>query len=360
MTDPYGRYPYRPAAPEPYPPAEVEYEVVYPPLSSIPGSTSASPDPWGAGSPAPSPAAAASGPTGDRPRPVTAAAVLALVEAGLLALGTVVAVVLVGSGDGGGAGAVSALAAVAASALAGLLAVGGLALLRRTGRRLVTATTYAELGLLGALTLWAVVGLAGDGSGLAAVGVLLGGVAVAALPVVRLVLLARPPVPAWLAAAPPAGAPVWSPVSGRWVPARGPGLPGGVLAAVAAPAAVLAVVAAVVVGTSGTGAGGLPVADPYAPGVEGGDGYSGYSSWGNRYYQDGEALPAPPESSHLYDAQYDAEARDCAEGDMTSCDELYWATPVDDFYEWFGSSCAGRVDHELSGGCVDLLGPDAD
>lgn len=358
MTDPYGRYVHRPAAPEPYPPAEVEYEVVYPPLSTIPGSSSAPPDPWGAGPAVPSPAPASV--PGARPAAVTAAAVLAFVEAGLLALGTVLALVLVAAGDGDGAGAGAALAAVAASAVAGFLAVGGLALLRRTGRRLLTATTVAELVLLGGLTLWAVVGLAGNGSGAAAVGVLLGGVAVAALPVVRLVLLARPPAPAWLAAAPPAGAPVWSPVSGRWVPARGPGLPGGVLAAVASPAAVLAVVAAVVIGASGTGSGTLPVADPYAPGVEGGDGWVGDSSWGNRYYQDGEALPAPPESSHLYDAQYDAEARDCAEGDMTSCDDLYWATPVDDFYEWFGSSCAGRVDHELSGGCVDLLGPDAD
>lgn len=358
MTDPYGRYPYRPAAPEPYPPGEVEYEVVYPPLSSIPGSAaapaSAAPGSWGAAVPT------SAAPAGGRPPAVTAAAVLAFVEAGLLVLGTVVALVLVASGDGVGAATAAALATVAASAVAALLAIGGLALLRRTGRRLLTATTGAELALLGGLTLWAVVGLAGAGSGLAAVGVLLGGTALAALPVVRLVLLARPPAPAWLASAPPAGAPVWSPVSGRWVPARGPGLAGGVLAAVVAPAAVLAVVGAVVVGTSGTGPGTLPIADPYAPGAGGSGGYSGYSSWGDRYYRDGEALPAPPESSHLYDAEFDAEARDCSEGDMTSCDELYWATPVDDFYEWFGSSCAGRVDHELAGGCVDLLGPDAD
>ena len=45
---------------------------------------------------------------------------------------------------------------------------------------------------------------------------------------------------------------------------------------------------------------------------------------------------------------------------MNSCDELYWNTPVEDFYEWFGSSCAGRVDHEVTGGCVELLGPVAD
>ncbi|WP_409331745.1 hypothetical protein [Trujillonella humicola] len=358
MTDPYGRYPDRPAAPEPYPPAEVEYEVVYPPLSQIPGSAPPWPDPYGGGYGVPAPAAPA--PAGGRPQPVTAAAVLAFVEAGLLALGTVIALLLVAGGDGVGAATASALAAVAASALAALLVIGGLALLRRSGRRLVTATTGAELALLGALTLWAVAGLAGAGSGIAAAGVLLAGVAVAALPVVRLVLLARPPAPEWLATAPPPGAPVWSPVSGRWVPARGPGLPGGVLAAVVAPAAVLAVVAAVVVGTSGTGSAGLPLADPYAPGARGGDGYSGYSSWGGRYYSGGEALPAPPRSSHLYDAQYDADARDCSAGDMTSCDSLYWSTPVGDFYEWFGSSCAGRIDHELSGGCVDLLGPDAD
>ena len=67
-------------------------------------------------------------------------------------------------------------------------------------------------------------------------------------------------------------------------------------------------------------------------------------------------MPPPPDSSHLYDAEFDAAAADCSDGDMSACDDLYWQTPVDDFYEWFGSSCAGRVDHELSGGCVDELG----
>ncbi|MGY1742171.1 MULTISPECIES: hypothetical protein [unclassified Blastococcus] len=350
MTDPYD--PYRAAPPEP---GEVEYEVVYPPLGQPFGTAWA---PYGHAAPPPAPAA----PVPARPGAVTASAVLALVEGGLLALFAVVWVAVIGGGDGVDGVAAPLLSVLATTAVAALLLVGGLALLRRTGLRLVRIATGVELGLLAVLALWAAVGLAADGSGPGAVGVLFAGMAVAAMPVVRLVLLTRPPAAAWFAdAGTAAAAPVWSPVSARWVTPRGPGLPGGLLAAVAVPAALLALVAAVVVGTSGTGSGRSPfAADPYAPGASGSGTYLGQSPWGERYYQDGEALPAPPEGSHLYDRRFDADARDCADGDMGSCDALYWSTPVDDFYEWFGSSCAGRIDRELSGGCVGRLGPSAD
>jgi hypothetical protein len=45
---------------------------------------------------------------------------------------------------------------------------------------------------------------------------------------------------------------------------------------------------------------------------------------------------------------------------MGACDDLFWETPVDGFYEWFGASCAGRVDHEVSGSCAASLGPTVD
>jgi hypothetical protein len=336
MTDPTG--PHRPAPPAPLPPSpqyapayEVEYVVVSPPLVPVPGT------------PAPrydgAPTAGAPAPTG-RPRAGTAAAVLAFVEAGLLVLGTLLAAVLVAAGDGGAAGTPAVLAAVAACAVAALGTLGALGLLRGTGRLLLTATTWAGLALVAALTAWGVTHLAADGSGATAAGALLAGVAVLALPVVRLVLLARPEVRAWAPAA-------LGPASARTSPGR--------LAAVTGPAGVIAVVAALVIGTAGTTTGDLPVGDPYAAGTVGSGSYSGSSDWG-RYYRGGAALPAPPPGSRLFDTAYDDDARDCADGDMDSCDELYWNTPVGAFYEWFGSSCAGRVDHELSGGCVDELG----
>ncbi|SEP22593.1 hypothetical protein [Trujillonella endophytica] len=355
MTDPYG--PYRPA---PFGPDDVEYEVVSPPLPTLVRGEDGG---YGYGYPgfAPAPAPAAPAPADGRPAPGTAAAALALTEGGLLASGALGWVVVLGTADDVDAGTGTVLAVLALTAVAALLVIGGLGLLRGAAPRWLTAATWAELGLLAVLTLAAVAALAADRSGGGAVGVLLAGLALAAAPAVRLVLLARLPVRAWLdAAAPPATAPVWSPVRGRWVPPRRAGAPPGVLAAVAVPAAALAVVALVVVPLRGTGDGVPFLLDPYAAGAGGSGTYAGDSPWGERYYRDGRALPAPPASSHLYDAEFDAQARDCAEGDMNSCDELYWNTPVDDFYEWFGASCAGRVDHEVPGGCVDLLGPQAD
>jgi hypothetical protein len=336
MTDPTG--PYRPAPPAPYPPPQypapqysapqyfpaddVEYVVVSPPLVPLPVPRAFD------GPPAVFPA------TG-RPRSATAAAVLAFAEAGLLALGTVLAAVLVAAGDGGAARSPAVLSTVAACAVAALSTLGALGLLRGTGHRLLTATGWAGLALVISLTAWAVAQLAADGSGGAAAGAVLAGLAAGALPVVRLVLLARAEVRAW------------APAAAGTSPGR--------LVAVGGPAAALAVVAALVIGTSGSSVADLLTGDPYAAGTSGGEGYSGSSDWG-RYYRGGAALPAPPPGSRLFDAAYDDDARDCAEGDMNSCDELYWNTPVGAFYEWFGSSCAGRVDHELSGGCVDELG----
>jgi Short C-terminal domain len=95
-------------------------------------------------------------------------------------------------------------------------------------------------------------------------------------------------------------------------------------------------------------------------GSSGGDGsagtWAGSSSWGFAFYRAGDVLVPPSSGDALYDSRFAALADACAYGGLGSCDELYQATDVGSFYEWYGSSCAGRLDHEAQGSCAALLG----
>jgi hypothetical protein len=82
--------------------------------------------------------------------------------------------------------------------------------------------------------------------------------------------------------------------------------------------------------------------------------------WGFAFYRAGEILDPPSADSVLYDADYASLADYCASGYLDYCDELYSATPVGDFYEWFGATCAGRLNYESDGGCVATLGSGGD
>ncbi len=55
------------------------------------------------------------------------------------------------------------------------------------------------------------------------------------------------------------------------------------------------------------------------------------------------------------DALWDA----CDEGDMASCDDLYWSTGVGTEYEAFGETCGNRVTEPVYGACVVALGENA-
>ncbi len=54
------------------------------------------------------------------------------------------------------------------------------------------------------------------------------------------------------------------------------------------------------------------------------------------------------------DAELDALYDDCQGGDLVACDDLYYASPIDSDYEFFGATCGGRSD-EISGFCADPL-----
>ncbi|HEX5615868.1 MAG TPA: DUF4190 domain-containing protein [Acidimicrobiia bacterium] len=51
------------------------------------------------------------------------------------------------------------------------------------------------------------------------------------------------------------------------------------------------------------------------------------------------------------DAYLDGLWDDCADGDMSDCDTLYFESPVDSAYERFGATCGGRSSAELDGRC---------
>lgn len=281
------------------------------------------------------------GPT--RPGPVPGAAVLAFVQAGLLlALVVVVTVAALAGRSPGGVG-VAVLVCLAACSLAGLDLLGGLLLLRGGGRTVLLVTALVEAALAGLLLLVAFVDVAVRRSSdpladLLGVLVLL---ALLALPVVRLVLAARPAAADVVAARRPPvpPPPVWSPQAG-WVgsAAPAPAVPTGLLTAALAPVAVLAVVATVTLALSGESA---PIADGPAAGHHG----TGVPT----------EPPVPGDRDH--DPRYAGLAAGCRDGDMAACDDLYWDTPVGDPYETYGSTCGGRLDDGTSGGCVTVFGP---
>ena len=54
------------------------------------------------------------------------------------------------------------------------------------------------------------------------------------------------------------------------------------------------------------------------------------------------------------DAELDALAQDCFDGDFSACDQLFFESPVDSDYEAYGDSCGGR--NEPAGLCVTIYG----
>ncbi|GAA4310998.1 hypothetical protein GCM10023162_16400 [Klenkia terrae] len=289
-----------------------------------------------------------------------AAAVLGFVEAGL-ALG-VVAYVLVMLASFGGVGsdiAGAVVVLVGSIVLSGLLLLGSLFLVRRSGRRLLVGATIAEGVLVLGLGIWALADSStmavsyadypyddygysstSSGPGAAVVVALLTVLMVAlALPVVRLALVAQPAVGSWLRTRPPA-APVWSAETQQWTAPRSGS---GVVLALLAPVALLLVATIVVLSTAEDSVD-YGIADG-AAGVYGTD-----SEWS--YLYDGGDPVAPPTSDDPeFEARYDDDAQDCFGGDLGACDDLYSETEVGSLYEWLGSTCGGREEFETYGSC---------
>lgn len=71
-------------------------------------------------------------------------------------------------------------------------------------------------------------------------------------------------------------------------------------------------------------------------------------------------MPTPVLPPAVGDSEWSADfgrvARACFGGSMTACDDLYWESSVDDFYEFYGSTCGGRLTRESRGGCVATFG----
>ncbi|MCZ2816900.1 hypothetical protein [Modestobacter sp. VKM Ac-2984] len=250
-------------------------------------------------------------------------------------------------------------------ALAALLLFGGVQLIRGVGRLFVLVGTLSELVLVLGGLVWALVrwpeaedvetglpGVAGDlvdlvsGWLIASVALYLGWL------VLRVWLVLAPSVGRWLHAERITGQrPDWSPEQGGRTspPVRSTGRAGW---AVFLPIGALAAVT-VLLGLLGRS---LPPGLLGDAEVDAGASYQGDSPWGLEFYRGGEPLAPPSAGDEPYLRAADADARSCYAGDMAACDALYFASPVGDVYEWYGSSCAGRLDHGSAGGCVDELG----
>lgn len=308
----------------------------------------------------PPPSAASAAPDARMPGIGAAAAVLGFVEGSLgLAFVAYLLTTLAGFGGAGDDEAAVILFLLAVIAISGLLLLGSLFLVRRSGRRLLIGATIAEVVIVFGLGIWALAdsssvygygsysydsydyGYPSTSGGSTALVVALIAVLMAALalPVVRLVLAAQPAVGSWLRGRPPA-APVWSPEAQQWVPAPRRGA--GTVLAVMAPVALLAVASIIVVSTAEHEVD-YGIADaPASPGV-----VSDYSY----LYDDGDPVEPPTSSDPEFEATYDDDAQDCYDGDLGACDDLYSQTPVGSLYEWLGSTCGGRSEQEMYGTC---------
>lgn len=290
-----------------------------------------------------------------------AAAVLGFVEAGL-ALGVVAYVlVMVASYGGAGSDTTGAVVVLVGSiVLSGLLLLGSLFLVRRSGRRLLIGATIAEAVLVLGLGIWALAdsstmavsyadhpyddygySTTSSGPGAAVVVALLAVLMVAlALPVVRLALVLQPAIGSWLRTRPPA-APVWSAETQQWTAPRSGS---GVVLALLAPVALLLIATIIVLSTAEDPLD-YGIADDQIGGVYGTD-----PDWGF-LYAGGDPVEPPTSDDPEYDSQYDVDAQDCYDGDLGACDDLYIETEVGSLYEWLGSTCGGREEFETYGSC---------
>ncbi len=67
--------------------------------------------------------------------------------------------------------------------------------------------------------------------------------------------------------------------------------------------------------------------------------------------------PAPEAPGELgADAELDALAAACFDGDAGACDDLYLRSPVDSDYEAYGATCGGRLALASDGGCESQFG----
>ncbi|MGY1772271.1 hypothetical protein [Blastococcus sp. SYSU D00813] len=298
------------------------------------------PAPWQA-QPAPvaQPSAAGWPPTGDAgrpaaPLPVPPPSVVVAAVLGLLAVvGVLVAVAVGGAGDalveaGWLATDVDAVTAMLAVPLVAALVGGSAAALLGRGGVLLCAAgaalaVAAAAVLVGGVLADEVQGLRiGLAAGLAAVGAGVAGLAVvgpsrrwyqagerrvAELAVGRVLAQPRPGRPE--------------------VPGRGPGW----------------AVAGAVVAVATVGAAGLVLSGLVDTGEDGGVFRSGSG-----------AGPVPVDESDLdYDPYLDGLARDCADGDLEQCDQLYFESPIGGDYEDYGSSCGARTDEGFYGSCAE-------
>ena len=66
--------------------------------------------------------------------------------------------------------------------------------------------------------------------------------------------------------------------------------------------------------------------------------------------------PDPQQPGDLgSDSAFDDLADECFDGDFGACDELFLESDVDSAYEAYGSTCGGRLEVEVSGGCDTLF-----
>jgi len=314
------------------------------------------------------------GPQARTPGVAVAAAVIGFVDAATV-LSVVVFLLSETSASGtDGAGVGIALGAALALAVSAVLLLGSLALLRGTGRILLVVGAALQIAVCVAIAVLVLVGMGADPYGFTASlrGFVIGALVVSlATPVVRLVLVLQRPVSAWLASR-RAAAPQWQPETGEWVtPRRSPGT----TLAVLSPVGALAVATVLVLGTApesspveeatyswssaDPGLGFDPYGtDPYATdpyGLGYGPGEPTLDPDTTQYadlYQGGEPVAPPAAGDPEYDEQLDAFAQSCADGAMGSCDDLYFATPMGSVYEWYGSTCGGRLDALASGTCI--------
>ncbi|CAA9242340.1 MAG: hypothetical protein AVDCRST_MAG52-1688 [uncultured Blastococcus sp.] len=304
-----------------------------------------------------------------RPAVAVAAAVLGFHAAALWLLGAVwlvTALSVVGGPDEAAAKARLIGGLLLGCAVAAMLLLGGISLIRGRGRVLLLVASGVELALVlgGAAYLvvtWSdteQVPIPAEFQSLFDLGlitVLLAFAAIVGLPALRICLAVLPSVTGWLRAESAArNAQLWSSQEGRWIPASVSRRARGSLLAVLLPIGTLALVSVLVVLTTRT------ITIPGALGSGGGGEYRGNSDWGRDFYQGGEPLLPPAEGGPLYVAAADADARNCYDGDMAACDALFFASPVGDVYEWYGASCAGRLDYESDGDCVGSLGSTTD
>lgn len=89
---------------------------------------------------------------------------------------------------------------------------------------------------------------------------------------------------------------------------------------------------------------------------EGGEG-SGFASGGDSSSGSSSVFGAGSipvdEDDDEYDSYFHGLAEDCQDGDLASCDDLYYDTPVGSDYEYYAKTCGGRTSADYYGNCAE-------